>query len=254
MANSFFNSSESREPKPTSTIEMEPLPVPGNITIKHSLVEPSASLARNIITRYKDYLYFYVNKHNISTMVKARSSRITIVNSAIYVGDNVSVKIDLYNRLGKPLVSGGDFLRIWLIDTKSHSNVAGYVVDHMNGSYTGVVRALWNGRPTVRVSVGHTKEQVALYVKYQHKFGAYKFTNATFYTVNPKVKESTQCCSTYWQIEKRYQGYCNFTEKNFNISFYCGQPTKLGCGDWKQYSWDDKLYLDQRERYIMRYM
>ncbi|XP_033736671.1 NXPE family member 4-like [Pecten maximus] len=88
--------------------------------------------------------------------------------------------------------------------------------------------------------------------QYLHKYGAYKYTNATFYSLHPKVTESTQCSSTHWQVGDRYGGYCNFTAINYNIPYYCGQPRYFDCTDWKQYGWDDVMYLDRREIYIMR--
>ncbi|XP_069126123.1 NXPE family member 4-like [Argopecten irradians] len=216
------------------------------------IVQPSASLARNIISRYSEYSSLKVDLDHSYEIANASNSFIKVKNYNIFIDDNITVYIELRNGLGKRMETGGDFLRIWMNDDHSHSSVAGYVVDHMDGTYTGVVRAAWKGRATLKVSIGHTKEQVSLYAKYFQKYGAYKYTNATFYSLHPKVTESTQCSSTHWQVERRYGGYCNFTAQNYNISYYCGEPRYFECTDWKQYGWDDVMYLDRREIHIMQ--
>ncbi|OWF53766.1 NXPE family member 1-like [Mizuhopecten yessoensis] len=249
MTSTFMDSLEHRDPvKEQSTATN----VKKKIIRFEPIVQPAASVARNIISRYPDYSSLKVNTNDVHGIANASNSHIKITNSRICIDDNITVRIELRNGLDERMVTGGDFLRIWMKDDHSHSSVAGYVIDHMNGTYTGVVRAAWKGRATVKVSVGHTKEQVALYAQYFNKYGAFKYTNATFFSVHPNVKESTQCSSTHWQVEQRYRGYCNFTEKNYNISYFCGQPRYFDCEDWKQYGWDDVMYLDRREIHIMK--
>ncbi|XP_021374096.1 NXPE family member 3-like [Mizuhopecten yessoensis] len=167
-------------------------------------------------------------------------------------GTELRVRVHLYNGYNQSLTQGGDLLNIWLRNTDGSSSVAGYVDDHMNGTYTGHVMAFWAGNICVKVSVTNTKEGIGLYTNYVNVHGSYKFINATF--SEKKKSEMTQCAPTTsdW-LNKTYGGFCNLTHENYNISLFCGKPKSVSCRNWVKYGWDDSLYYDEYTRKILRY-
>lgn len=85
------------------------------------------------------------------------------------IGEDVWVSVVLRNGYGEKLNRrpggiGGDKLHIRLFNTTTQSFVAGRVIDHQNGSYTAVVRAVSPGRQTVSVTLPYPREVIkALY-------------------------------------------------------------------------------------------
>lgn len=68
-----------------------------------------------------------------------------------HVGDQLEVKIEMYNFQGQPKQSGGDFLVSRLHNLDLRAGVAGQMVDHLNGSYSAVFSLLWEGSAEVEV-------------------------------------------------------------------------------------------------------
>ena len=80
------------------------------------------------------------------------------------MGDTIRVRIDLYDGYGVPRQTGGDQLRVRIFETALKASASGYILDHMNGSYTAIVKCLWAGKPTILVYISYTREAVrALY-------------------------------------------------------------------------------------------
>ena len=72
------------------------------------------------------------------------------------VGDYLQIKIILYDELGRPLSRGGDSVRIWGTGSTLKSNVAGDVIDHNNGSYTGNILLPWKGIINIHTRISET--------------------------------------------------------------------------------------------------
>ena len=72
------------------------------------------------------------------------------------VGDYLHIKIVLYDELGRPLTRGGDSVRTWGTGSKGKSNVAGDVIDHNNGSYTGKILLPWKGIINIHTRISET--------------------------------------------------------------------------------------------------
>ncbi|XP_033732951.1 NXPE family member 3-like [Pecten maximus] len=181
------------------------------------------------IDRYMMFTDFtdFLSLVNISTSV------VTIRNdkSDVRIGDDVIVDIDLYNGRGERATRGGDMLRVWLREPTRHASVSGYVIDHDNGSYTGVVKAMWAGNPELMFSIANTKEHIGIFMNIVQKYGLIRFLRAGF--IKGKLTEST-LCSVIPNIPNVTE-YCNFTSQNFNMSFFCGKPKQMNCGDWTVY-------------------
>ncbi|XP_069104857.1 NXPE family member 4-like isoform X2 [Argopecten irradians] len=224
-----------------------------NFTIKTILKSPMTAISRNIIDRY----YEYRQIKQVTDFKKLYDSRFSLVelitaHDALTVGSKLRVRISLYNGYNHSLTQGGDLLNIWLRNKDGTSTVAGYVVDNLNGTYTGHVMAFWAGNVTIKVTVTNTKEGIGLYTNYVQEHGSYKFVNATF--VEGNRREMTQCAPTmsHW-LRHQYGGFCNLTEENYNISLFCGKPKSVSCTNWVKYGWDGSLYYDENTKKILGY-
>ncbi|OWF49200.1 NXPE family member 4-like isoform X1 [Mizuhopecten yessoensis] len=223
--------------------------------IKTALKMPMAAISRNILNRYSEYRQI----QRVADFKELYDPRFCVVELDIdrktktfTAGTELIARIHLYNGNNKSLTQGGDLLNIWLNNADESSSVAGYVVDNMNGTYTGHVMAFWAGNVSVKVSVTNTKEGIGLFTNYVNVYGSFKFMNATF--VENQKSEMTQCApKTSGWLNKTYGGFCNLTHENFNISLFCGKPKSVPCEKWVKYGCDDSLYYDDITRKIFRY-
>ncbi|OWF55669.1 NXPE family member 3-like [Mizuhopecten yessoensis] len=179
------------------------------------------------LTDFKDF----ISLANITTSVINTRKDISYVR----VGDEIRVDIVLYNGRGERFTVGGDMLRVWLREHSLRASVSGHVIDHDNGSYTGIVKVLWVGNPELMISIANTKEHIGIYLNNVHTYGLITFLKAGF--ERNKLTEST-LCSVVPNIPD-VKEYCNFTAQNFNMSFFCGKPINLSCSDWSVYERTD---------------
>lgn len=68
-----------------------------------------------------------------------------------HVGDQLEVRIKMYDFRGQPKQSGGDFLVSRLHNQGLGAGVAGRMKDHLDGSYSAVFSLLWEGNAEVEV-------------------------------------------------------------------------------------------------------
>ncbi|XP_033733103.1 NXPE family member 3-like [Pecten maximus] len=188
--------------------------------------------------------------NDLLSLVNISTSVITIRNnkSEVKVGDDVIVDIDLFNGRGERSTRGGDMLRVWLREPSRHASVSGYVIDHDNGSYTGVIKAMWAGNPELMFSIANTKEHIGIFMNIVHKHGLIKFLRARF--IKGKLTEVT-LCSIIPNIPN-VTDYCNFTTQNFNFSFFCGKPKHMDCEDWVLYAASSSYSCNAKNKSLMR--
>ncbi|XP_033737448.1 NXPE family member 3-like [Pecten maximus] len=165
------------------------------------------------------------------SLVNISTSVVSTRKTEYRVGDEIKVDIVLYNGRGERSTVGGDMLRVWLRERSLGASVSGYVIDHNNGSYTGIIKTLWAGNPELMFSIGNTKEHIGIYMNIVQKYGLISFLRAGFKRNN--MTEST-LCSVVPNIPG-VKEYCDFTTQNFNMSFFCGKPKSMTCEDWSVY-------------------
>lgn len=217
--------------------------------LKVSTLNPSYTLSRNVISKYAKYAEMNTTQLDMLSLACASKSRMRVTTncSSLHIGDDIMVEMELYNGYGKPIQTGGDLLRVWMTDTQHRASVAGYVIDHGDGTYTGVVKALWSGRPTLKVSVANVKEHIAIYMNVMKEYGTSKYINAIFYKANKHKQDTTTCSAVYKPPSLRDENFCNFTKENFNMAFYCVAPKGYTCEDWKEFGINHQILLDKDE-------
>ncbi|XP_070709997.1 NXPE family member 3-like [Pempheris klunzingeri] len=142
-----------------------------------------------------------------------------------HVGDQLEVRINMYDFEGHPKKSGGDFLLARLHNLTLGAGVAGHVVDHLNGSYSAVFTLLWEGSAQVQVTLVHPSEAVTLLrrlsneqpdrVRFQSIFRSGPISETTFCNV----------CLRPTQLP-----VCNYTDVRTGEPWFCFKPKKLSCG------------------------
>ncbi|XP_046549664.1 NXPE family member 2-like [Haliotis rubra] len=163
-----------------------------------------------------------------------------------YVNDVLYVSIALHNGYYKRILRGGDDVRIWIKEPDRGACASGYVFDHHNGSYTGVVRLLWRGRVDVVVAIASSREAIRLLYTIHREGYLVRQMFAIFQRRH--TYEMTLCA--YTPHLPGYDNVCNLTAMNHGLPWYCGHPDFLTCAEWtrtgaSQPPWP--LYTDDRK-------
>ncbi|CAL1532344.1 unnamed protein product [Lymnaea stagnalis] len=144
------------------------------------------------------------------------------------VNDTISGRVDLIDGYGKQRTSGGDEVRVWVVN-EFNFRASGYVIDLRNGSYQIFVRCLWPGAAKIHIAVAYPREFIRATIHHTH-VGMARFVTAKF---EKNVTEEVTICWSAPNIPGRLC-VCNYTTFN-QQPFYCGRPldTRLSCDDWK---------------------
>ena len=184
-------------------------------------------------TYYKKYLKYNKLEESCKTLVDLSKSTAEIINttqsSYFNVGDAILVEIALYDIYGEVVKYGGDFLKIWMRETDKDAGSTGYVIDHHNGNYTGVLRALWSGSPIIKIMLSFPKETIGLFVDNIYKNGILFKLDGVF--KNNNGERNVGVCGIHQRTEK---SGCNFTARNYGMRWFCSLPEEEGfaCDDW----------------------
>ena len=82
-------------------------------------------------------------------------------NRTIYkVGEEIKLFITLRNGNNVSRSQGGDHLRVRIFNEHLNAYAAGHVLDHNNGSYTAVLRAIWPGKQTISLALLFRRETI----------------------------------------------------------------------------------------------
>ncbi|XP_052104820.1 NXPE family member 3-like [Mytilus californianus] len=123
----------------------------------------------------------YKNLDFGKSLVYLPKSTVEIINNksvTFTTGDIITLKIILHNERGDVLTDGGDFIKIWM--TEKGAGSVGYVVDYGNGTYIGVIKALWSGSPHIKISLSFPKESIGLFVNYMYRNGMLRTLKGVF--------------------------------------------------------------------------
>lgn len=216
-------------------------------------------VSRSIATDALAQLEGYQEINEIWDLRQAASGRTSIWKLAdkktyYKLGERIITEITLYDGWGRRLLTGGDLLRIWTVNPFIKANSSGFVIDHGNGSYTGIVTALWRGYLQIRLSIATTKEHTGIFMNRVSKYGLSNSITATFSkTFNGNSIQDRSDCSVVSFIPG-YNDTCNFTTINYNMSWFCGKPSlpHLSCKDWTAYSGGKFNSFSQLELDLMK--
>ena len=216
-------------------------------------------VSRSIATDALAQLEGYQQIKEISDLRQAASGKTSIWkladNKTHYkLGETIQTQITLYDGWGRRLLTGGDLLRIWTVNPFIKANSSGFVIDHGNGSYIGLVKALWKGHLEIRLLIATTKEHTGIFLNRLSKYGLSTSIIATFSKMlNGNSIQDKSYCSIISFIPG-YNDTCNFTTINYNMSWFCGKPslTHLSCKDWTAYSGGRLYFFNKLELDLMK--
>lgn len=206
----------------------------------HTNSESRHLLSRSDLERYTTYLQLKIE--NTQDLHYPYKSKIEIQTGPYVVGEIFNVRVTLHDSLGRPLKSGGDYVRIWLREKSKNSSVNGYTVDHGNGTYTGVLVLPWKGQPEIIVSVANTKEHISLFTNSTETNGILFAINSKFVDSTRKHTGITSCSPILTGLNKCYKNIaCNLTTFNYGLPLFCCQPKSpyLECTDIKMINCND---------------
>ncbi|XP_067669919.1 NXPE family member 3-like [Haliotis asinina] len=156
-----------------------------------------------------------------------------IEKSHVYgLNETVNIRIVLKDRKSKPKTRGGDMLVVWMKDRRRKASSAGYVIDHDNGTYTGVLRTMWTGQAVIYVAILSSRERMTfIYKTFRTGFFG-KHVYCLFDAQN--ITETTE-----GYLDERFlkkETLCNLTAENWGVPFYCTKPEKHGfeCHHWSR--------------------
>ncbi|XP_046368278.2 NXPE family member 3-like [Haliotis rufescens] len=154
-------------------------------------------------------------------------------NGSIHLGDVFTVTVRLYDGYNRPMYRGGDMLAIMMQNYSYGAGSVGHVVDHHNGSYTGILRALWTGSVAISVRILYPREALSTYLKHMGPYSPGKTIMCVFQNDNARSETFG-----YPSVEP-FRGipFCNMTSENYGLAWYCVKPNNpLVCHDWVQFT------------------
>ncbi|XP_052104812.1 NXPE family member 1-like [Mytilus californianus] len=180
---------------------------------------------------YKRYMSFE-NVEFGKSLVYLPKSTVEIYNnkSATFTtGDIITLRIILHNENGDVVTDGGEFIKIWMSEKGKGAGSVGYVVDHGNGTYIGVIKALWSGSPHITLLLPFPRESIGLFVNHIYRNGMLRTLKGVF--KNARGETGKGICGIHTLTK---DGICDFTSLNYGMRWFCSLPDTAGftCTDW----------------------
>ncbi|XP_048247494.1 NXPE family member 3-like isoform X1 [Haliotis rufescens] len=170
--------------------------------------------------------------NDINSHASATTSKMSLVESKVVyaLNETISLKIVLFDQRNRPKTRGGDMLIVWMRDKSKGAASAGTVIDHDNGTYTGVLRILWTGHAVIRAAILSSREKLAFVYRELNNGYTGKRIECLF-----NVNNLTETTSGYMDNRFLKMGeICNLTDKHYGVPLYCSKPKKKGiqCSNW----------------------
>ncbi|XP_056405176.1 NXPE family member 1-like isoform X2 [Hyla sarda] len=187
----------------------------------------------------------------LNQTTSANNSTATIVNyKPIYcVGDNVTVRVDMYNYLGEKKTYGGDFLRARIFSPNLVAGASGKIEDFHNGTYNVYFTLFWKGQVKISILLIHPSEGVsALWKARNHQ---YNYISYTGLFLNNSNTVSTRCD---FSLDEKGEK-CEYVDKRYGESFYCMRPSGVACEAFISLKSGNKPYTsftDEQKKLFMR--
>ncbi|XP_033733216.1 NXPE family member 3-like [Pecten maximus] len=224
--------------------------------LSHTMLEQKQFISPSSTEQIDSYLQ--MNVTNASRFLSPQLTKVTILPHKVplRVGDSLRMNIRLFYTDGEPMNTGGDYLRIWLREPDLKANANGYVTDHGNGTYTGVVLLPWKGHPQVIVTIANSRHHVALIMKYVNQHGLLQMMASQFIDSSGEHKEETQCSPKHDAIlaECTLEERCNLTMRNYGLPWFCCKPRSafINCDDIKTVKSNKTTMIHDLTRRISR--
>ncbi|CAH2311573.1 NXPE family member 1-like [Pelobates cultripes] len=139
------------------------------------------------------------------------------------IGDSLTVRVDMFDFLGKKKTYGGDFLRARIYSQNLGAGASGRIEDFNNGSYLINFTLSWEGNVGISIILLHPSEGVSVLWRtrnmgYENIIYIGKFLN--------KTQEIHKECG--FSLESQEEK-CEYADKIHGEFFYCLKPENIPC-------------------------
>uniref|UniRef100_A0A8D0GFN1 NXPE C-terminal domain-containing protein n=1 Tax=Sphenodon punctatus TaxID=8508 RepID=A0A8D0GFN1_SPHPU len=177
------------------------------------------------VLKEMDQLVPNVTFTNVNTTTSAKNSVATILNhkDTYCIGDQLTVRLDMYDNLGNRKKYGGDFLRARIFSSTLKAGTSGRVEDFNNGTYLVNFTLFWEGNVALSVLLFHPSEGVsALWAARKKGYEKIVFTGMF---ANGTSAVFTECNFNVTTKAK----VCEYLDHRDEEAFYCIKPDNVPC-------------------------
>ncbi|XP_056404391.1 NXPE family member 2-like [Hyla sarda] len=158
-----------------------------------------------------------------TTSAKYSTATIVDYKPTYCVGEDITVRVDMYNYLGEKKTYGGDFLRARIFSPNLAAGASGKIEDFRNGTYNVYFTLFWEGEMQISILMMHPSEGVSALWNSRNK--GYKYIAYTGIFLN-RSQEVQARCGLLWATQKEK---CEYTDTKYGESFYCIRPPGVAC-------------------------
>ncbi|XP_067328721.1 NXPE family member 4-like [Anolis sagrei] len=162
---------------------------------------------------------------NLGAVSNAHPSWARLYNpkAAYCLGEQLMVRLDMFDQSRQRKTHGGDFLRARIFSPYLRAGASGNIQDFGNGTYLIRFPLLWEGEVRVSILLFHPSEGVsALWVARKRGYDRITFTG---FFLNGTARVSTKCSME--RIPK--EELCEYLDRRDQEAFYCLKPKNISC-------------------------
>ncbi|XP_056403634.1 NXPE family member 1-like [Hyla sarda] len=160
---------------------------------------------------------------NKTTSAKHSTATIVDYKPTYCVGEDITVRVDMYNYLGEKKTYGGDFLRARIFSPNLAAGASGKIEDFKNGTYNVYFTLFWEGVMQISILMMHPSEGVSALWNSRNK--GYKYIAYTGIFLNRSQEVQTECGFFFYSHKEK----CEYLDTKYGESFYCIRPPGVAC-------------------------
>ncbi|KAM8930647.1 NXPE family member 1-like [Pelodytes ibericus] len=160
---------------------------------------------------------------NKTTSGKSSTAFILHNQETYCIGDSLTIRVYMFDYLGKRKTYGGDFLRARIYSNNIEAGASGRIEDLNNGSYNIYFTLSWEGNVNICIKLMHPSEGVSVLWKARNM--GYKNIIFTGKFLN-KTQEVHRECGFYLESQEEK---CEYEDKQYGDIFYCYKPSNVPC-------------------------
>ncbi|XP_069470622.1 NXPE family member 1-like [Ambystoma mexicanum] len=138
-------------------------------------------------------------------------------------GDQLIIRLDMFDHLGNRKEHGGDFLRARIYSPELRAGASGKIEDFNNGTYNVNFTLFWEGRVSVSLMLFYSSEGVSALWRARNEGYKYIRFTGTFKNLTRDVHTE---CGFHINTTKEL---CEYLDRRDGEFFYCVKPENVPC-------------------------
>ncbi|XP_069470621.1 NXPE family member 1-like isoform X2 [Ambystoma mexicanum] len=139
------------------------------------------------------------------------------------MGDQLIIRLDMFDHLGNQKKHGGDFLRARIFSPEIRAGASGKIEDFNNGTYNVNFTLFWEGSVKVSLLLFHSSEGVSALWRARNESYEYISFTGTFKNLTRDVHTE---CGFHINTTKEL---CEYLDQRDGEFFYCIKPENVLC-------------------------